>query len=435
MNLWNAPLERWTEALAQTGDRRAYILGSGSQLEFSHDFLAGPAETMAADARDFDAHEGLFFEVGRESSHLFSAFVHRTTRGQSAGGLRFWSYGSFEDLVRDGLRLSRGMGHKNALAGLWWGGGKGIIARRRDVDHRDPEVRRAVYADYGRFVSSLRGLYVTAEDVGTTPADVARLFTTTRHVTCVPPAVGGSGNPSPLTARGVVVAMEAALYHLGRGDLAGKTVAVQGLGNVSSFMVGELLDRGVARVVGTDLDGEVVEEVGRRFADHADRLDLRQTEASDLSILSTACDVLAPNAVGGMLNPRTIPRIRAPLVCGAANNQLEDPERDAVTLAERGILYVPDFLANRMGIVNCANEQYGVFEGDPAIEAHLAKETPDGVFRRTLEVIERAARNERTPADEAVRLADELMVEVHPIWGHRGLQIIRRLVDEEWYRG
>ncbi|MEO1366897.1 MAG: Glu/Leu/Phe/Val dehydrogenase dimerization domain-containing protein, partial [Acidobacteriota bacterium] len=353
----------------------------------------------------------------------------------SAGGLLFWSYDSVEDLVRDGLRLSRGMGHKNALAGLWWGGGKGIIARRRDVDHRDPEVRRAVYADYGRFVSSLRGLYITAEDVGTTPADVARLFTTTRHVTCVPPAVGGSGNPSPLTARGVVVAMEAALHHLGRGELAGKTVAVQGLGNVSSFMVGELLDRGVARVIGTDLDGEVVESVRDRFAARADRLDLRRTEASDLSILAAACDVLAPNAVGGMLNPRTIPGIQAPLVCGAANNQLEDPERDAAALAGRGILYVPDFLANRMGIVNCANEQYGVFEGDPAIEAHLARETPHGVFRRTLEVIERASQTGRTPADEAVRLADELMEELHPIWGHRGLQIIRRLVDEDWHRG
>ncbi|MEM1178443.1 MAG: Glu/Leu/Phe/Val dehydrogenase dimerization domain-containing protein, partial [Acidobacteriota bacterium] len=149
MNLWNASLETWIETLAQTGDRRAYLLGSGPELQISHDFLRGTADVLSAGDRDFDAHEGLFFEIGRESSHLLAAFVHKTTRGQGAGGLRYWSYETFEELTRDGLRLSRGMGHKNALAGLWWGGGKGIIARRRDVDYRDPEVRRAVFGDYG----------------------------------------------------------------------------------------------------------------------------------------------------------------------------------------------------------------------------------------------------------------------------------------------
>ncbi|MEM1180294.1 MAG: hypothetical protein AAGM22_18265, partial [Acidobacteriota bacterium] len=202
---------------------------------------------------------------------------------------------------------------------------------------------------------------------------------------------------------------------------------------VSRSMVGELLDRGVAKVVGTDLDRRTVEAAVDHFG--GDRVDFQQTEAADLSILATACDVLAPNAVGGMLNPRTIPGIQAPLVCGAANNQLEDPARDAALLADRGILYVPDFLANRMGIVNCANEQYGVFDGDPAIEAHLERDTEYGVYRRTLEVIERAARRGRTPAEEAERLAAELMLEEHPIWGHRGLQIIKSLVAEEWHRG
>ena len=431
-NLWHAPLDELMHAMRHSGDRRAYVVQTEKGPVASHDFLADVAEALAADDRDYDGHEGIFFEIGERSDHLLGAFVHKTVRGQAAGGLRFWPYATVEDFVRDGLRLSRGMGHKNALAGLWWGGGKGIIARRDDVDHVEPAIRRDIFQDYGRFVSGLRGLYITAEDVGTRPEDVAQVFVTTRHSTCVPPTVGGSGNPSPLTARGVVVAMEAALAHLGRGGVEGKTIAVQGLGNVSTFMVGELLERGAARIVGCDLDTTSITRTYLRFEADKDRLDLRWRPAEDLSILFEPCDVLAPNAIGGMLRPETIAEIKAPLVCGAANNQLEDPARDARLLADRGILYVPDFLANRMGIVNCANEQYGVFEGDPAIEAHLDRETPYGVYRRTLEVIERAAASGRTPAEEAVELADELMMEPHPIWGHRGRVIIDRLVADRW---
>jgi glutamate dehydrogenase/leucine dehydrogenase len=141
-----------------------------------------------------------------------------------------------------------------------------------------------------------------------------------------------------------------------------------------------------------------------------------------------------PNAVGAGLNPTTIPLIQSKIICGAANNQLEDPRRDARPIEERGILYVPDFLANRMGIVNCANEQYGRFEGDPAITGHLERDTPTGIFRRCLEVIERAGRSGRTTAEEAEALADELSRELHPIWGHRGQRIIDHLVSSGWAR-
>ena len=150
--------------------------------------------------------------------------------------------------------------------------------------------------------------------------------------------------------------------------------------------------------------------------------------------VSTPCDVVAPNAIGGTLNLRTIPTIRAPIVCGAANNQLEDPERDARALAACGVAYVPDFLANRMGIVNCANEQYGYINDDPAIMAHLERETPTGVFQRSLEVFKRAEASGRTTAEEAVALADELMDEPHPLWPHRGQVIINRLVQGGWDR-
>lgn len=433
MELWSAPVESFVRSLREAGLRRAYVVtGRDGEVRGSHPILDDVVAALKSDSRDFDGHEGCFFEIGRDSDHLLTAFVHHTRRGQGAGGLRNWHYDSLEDLVRDGLRLSRGMGHKNALAGLWWGGGKGIVARRPGADYRDPELRAAIYRDYGRFVTELRGCYITAEDVGTRPADMEHVFETTRHATCIPPRVGGSGNPSGLTAKGVVVAMEAALESQGRGSLEGKTIAVQGLGNVASFMIEELLQRGVARIVASDIQQEVVDRAVARFGDS--RVEARVSAPEDASILADACDVLAPCAVGAVLNPRTIPTLKTPIVCGAANNQLEDPARDAELLAQANILYVPDFLANRMGIVNCANEAYGVFPGDPAIAAHLQRDTTFGVFQRTLEVIDRARRAGRPPAEEAVRLADELSQELHPIWGHRGAQIIDFLVESGWER-
>jgi glutamate dehydrogenase/leucine dehydrogenase len=325
------------------------------------------------------------------------------------------------------------MGHKNALAGLWWGGGKGVIARRPDLDHRDAARRRAIYRDYGRFITGLRGCYVTAEDAGTTADDMAHVFETTRHTTCVPAEVGGSGNPSILTARGVVVAMEAALAARGLGTLEGKTVASEGLGNVARHMISPLLERGVARIIGADVDTHAVEQARKQHGD--ERFEARLVAPDDHSMLGQLCDIVAPNAIGATLNPTTIPTIEARIVCGAANNQLEDPARDAAALAARGVVYVPDFLANRMGIVNCANEQYGSFEDDPAIVDHLSRDAPTGIFLRTVTVLERAAESGRTPADEAERLAEDLSDEPHPIWGNRGQQIIDALIRGDWERG
>ena len=332
--------------------------------------------------------------------------------------------------VRDGLRLSRGMGHKNALAGLWWGGGKGVIARRPGVDHQDPSLRAKIYRDYGRFVTGLRGCYVTAEDAGTTAEDMSSIFETTRHTSCIPPSRGGNGNPSELTAAGVVVAMEAGLEWLGLGDLKGKSLAMEGVGNVSRFMIRDLLKRGVARIVGTDIDEQALAMAHQLYPQAP--LELRRVGFGDQSALAEPCDVLVPNAVGGSLNAESIPKIQAKLVCGAANNQLADPSTDAQRLAEQGILYLPDFLANRMGIVNCANEQYGCFPNDPAIQSHLQREPSWGIYQRSLEIFRRAEAAGRTPADEAVVLADELSEELHPIWGDRSWRIIQALLKEGW---
>ena len=415
--------------LSGLGLRRASFILQGESLLASHPALSPLAAELVANRRDFDGHEAVFLELGQKTSSLLAAFLHRTVRGQGAGGVRRWPYATLGALLDDGLRLSRGMGRKNALAGLWWGGGKGIIA----ATERDSVDRAAVYEDYGRFVTSLRGYYVTAEDVGTQPSDMAAIFRTTRFVTCVPPELGGSGNPSFATARGVVSAMEAAVAACLGGDLAGRSVAVQGLGNVARAMIGELLERRVERIVASDIDARQLETARARFAADGARLSLRQVAADDTGIYREPVDVFAPSALGGVLNPETIPLITAKIVCGAANNQLLDDQRDDQLLADRGIVYVPDFVANRMGIVNCANEQYGVLPEDPSVLRHFDPAWDNSLWAITTRVLERARLERITTTRAANALADELGAVPHPLWPGRGQQIRNALVRERWH--
>ncbi|MBV1857026.1 MAG: hypothetical protein KUG77_01350 [Nannocystaceae bacterium] len=411
---------------------RGYVVrrAASGRLESSHPFLDPVREFFEHDTRDFLDHEGVFFEVGGESGALLTAFVHRTRRGQAAGGLRHWPYPTLGALVRDGLRLAVGMTRKNAMAGLWWGGGKGIVARRDDVDWRDRGYRDLVYAEYGRFVSSLGGCYVTAEDAGTTPPDMQAVFAGTRHTTCIPADQGGSGNPSGPTATGVVCAMEAALDVAQQGTLAGKRIAMQGAGNVATFMMSALLERGVASIVASDINESRIAELRSRF--EGAPVELRHCSPDDLSIFETPCDVFAPNALGGVLNPSTIERLHTGIVCGAANNQLLDDRRDMDALVRREITYVPDFVANRMGIVNCANEAYGHVPNDPAIARHLQRDWGQSVFNMTRRVLLRAQQTGTTTAEAANALADDLGAQLHPIWPLRGQQIIEGLVENGW---
>jgi glutamate dehydrogenase/leucine dehydrogenase len=410
--------------------RRAYLVRSPdtARLEASHPLLA---ELAAGTAKlpDFAEHEGVFFEIGRRSGALLSATLHKTIRGQGAGGVRHWPYATVGELVRDGLRLSRGMGRKNALAGLWWGGGKGVIARAAGDRYRDAAYRRALYEDYGAFVTSLRGAYVTAEDVGTTPPDMAAIYATTRFVTCIPEAVGGSGNPSPATAKGVLCAMEASLDHLGLGALDGKRVAVHGAGNVGASLIGELVQRG-ARVVVTEVSAAQCEAVRARFAGAP--VEVRLVAAGDTSVLEEECDVVSPSALGGVLNPETIPKLRCRIVCGAANNQLLLEGRDDRALQDRGITFVPDFVASRMGIVSCANEQYGSLPDDPAILRHFGRTWENAVYVVTRKILEAAARDRVTTTEAATALADELSQVPHPIFPHRSAELVQALLRERW---
>ncbi len=418
--------------LEREGIRRFFLVRGEDpdRLIASHPVLEPLAGFVWSDERDHDAHEAIFGQIAPETGVLQAAFVHRTCRGQSAGGLRFWTYPTVEAFLRDGLRLSQGMTLKSALAGLWWGGGKGVMARGTGGDPADPATRRRIYEEYGAFVTGIGGCYVTAEDVGTTPGDMEAIFRTTRFATCVPPSVGGSGNPSPVTALGVAEGIAAALDHRGMGSIAGKTVALQGIGEVGRRLAGALAAAGAARIVAADIDA-------RREATLRDEvpgipLEFRLVERGDASILAEPCDVLAPCATGGVLGPETIPRIRAKIVCGAANNQLEDARRDDRALAARGIDYLPDFLVNRMGIVQCADEQYGVIDDDPRIGRHLGREWDNSVYNLSRRVLREAAELERTPQQVALEIAERRSHELHPLWGHRGRQIIDAVVRSDW---
>lgn len=450
-----APLsERTPEAVAaylkSIGIKRFFFVPDPEVgVRASHPELAEIAAFLAADRIDYDAHEGIFCEVSAHADVIHGAFVHRTARGQGQGGTRFWSYHHFSDFLNDGIRLSRGMTYKNALAGIWWGGGKGVISRPANLSTGAQDLRTAIFEEYGRFISSLQGCYITAEDVGTNTDDMASIFSETRFITCIPRAKGGSGNPSAMTAHGVVRGMEAGLDFLSgarrqdgdstQSPLSGRHVVVQGVGHVGEVIVDLVLKAG-ARVTATDISAQRLDALRDRW--HGQPVELICVKPGDITPLDVECDVLCPAATGGALNPETIPLLNTPLVCGAANNQLEDPDRDGEALARRGITYLPDFLVNRMGIVNCANEQYGYVRGDEALYRHLNYQWESSVYQTSLRVLSRAQDEGTHPHHAAVTTAEELSWINHPIWGHRGREIIRCLTGEhrdvqiaEWLEG
>lgn len=447
IQLLDLPPYELAQHLRAQGVRRFCFTSHEGQARASHPLLNSVADHLNRDGVDFEGHEGLFFEVSALEDVIHGAFVHRTCRGQGQGGTRFWSYQRFGDMLNDGVRLSKGMTHKNALAGIWWGGGKGVISRPKGGDLTDEARRAALFNEYGRFISSLKGCYITAEDVGTNTTDMANIADETRFITCIPKARGGSGNPSSATAMGVVRGLEAAFAYMegereGEGApseslLKEKHIVVQGAGHVGEVIITLLLEAGT-RVTATDINpvrvSELEAKLQARFG--ADQVTVRCTAPDDLSPLSWPCDALCPAAMGAVLSPETIATLQTKIICGAANNQLKDPQRDGPDLASRGVLYLPDFLVNRMGIVNCADEQYGYIGDDPSsderLARHLGYDWPQSVYQTSLRVLARAEQQGEDPHRSAVTLARELSFELHPIWGHRGQEIIRHLSEGSW---
>lgn len=273
--------------------------------------------------------------------------IHDSRLGPALGGCRFVHYDTDEAAVVDALRLARGMTYKAALAGLGHGGGKSVIIRPKA--HFD---RVALFRAFGRFLEDLRGHYITAEDSGTGLEDMEVIRTVTKNVTGVDMANGGSGDPSPFTALGVRRGIEACVkFKLGKDSLAGVHVAIQGVGHVGYYLCKELHGAG-AKLTVADVDALKAERAQREFGASIVSLD---------EIFGVKCDVFAPCALGSALNDETIPRIKATIVAGAANNQLAEP-RHGDDLHARGILYAPDYAINAGGLVNVAQEVLGYDE-------------------------------------------------------------------------
>ncbi len=312
------------------------------------------------DAPDFDGHEQVVFCHDREAGLSAIIAIHDTTLGPALGGCRMWPYASDDEALADVLRLSRAMTYKHALAGTAQGGGKAVVIG----DSRTDKTAGLFHA-LGRFVDTLGGRYVVAEDVGTSVGDMAHLRQATRHVAGL---AEGTGDPSPLTAWGVFFGIKAAVRHkLGRNGLEGLKVAVQGLGHVGRALCGYLRDAGVSLAV-TDIDGAAVERAVAEYAAEAVAPD---------DIYGIDADVFAPCALGGILNDATIPLIAAPIVAGAANNQLAESGHGD-ELASRGILYAPDYAINAGGVINIS------FEGD--YDRARAMKRTEAIFETMMEI-------------------------------------------------
>ena len=332
-----------------------------------------------------DGHERILFAQDAGSGLKAIIAVHSTVLGPALGGTRFYPYEREEDALADALRLSRAMTRKNAAAGLDHGGGKGVIIG----DPRSLKSEGLLRA-YGRAVESLGGAYLTAEDVGTTTADMEVIARETRYVTGMARDAGGSGDPSPTTALGLMAAMRGVGRSLwGSTDLTGRHVAVQGVGKVGGAFARMLADAG-ARLTIADVNVEAVESLAREIG---------AAVADPASIHTVDCDVFAPCALGGALNPETVPELRCAAIVGSANNQLAT-DGIAADLASRGILYVPDFIVNAGGVINLAEEVGHEYEGERANQRVHAIETT------VAQLLARAGERGSTPLDEAIALAD-----------------------------
>jgi leucine dehydrogenase len=336
--------------------------------------------------REFDGHERVVFGYDEPTGLRSIIAIHSTVLGPSAGGCRMWAYESTTEAVTDVLRLSRGMSYKNAMAGLPFGGGKAVIIGDSRKG-KSPDLFQA----YGRFVGSLGGQYITAEDVGTTTADMEQVARVTSFVSGLGRKSGeAGGDPAPKTALGVFLGLKtAAKYRLGRSDLEGLSVAIQGVGGVGYHLCRLLAAEGVKLRV-ADVRQAAVLRVSDEF---------KATVVPVDSILYEDVDVVAPCALGAILNAESIPLMRARIVAGAANNQLAE-EKDGTALQLAGVLYAPDYVVNAGGIISVAREYKG-----GATEAQVTAEI-HGIPGRLTEIFERARRDGRPTnvvADEMAR--------------------------------
>jgi len=337
------------------------------------------------EAREFDNHEQVLFVNDPDVGLRAIIAIHNTHLGPALGGCRMWPYATEAEALRDVLRLSRGMTYKSAVLDCGLGGGKSVIIGDAHSE-KSPELFHAL----GKAIDSLNEKYIVGEDIGTNPLDMREILTETRCVSCLLEEDGGYGDPAPMTALGVFSAIEAGLEHtLGTRDLDGVRVAVQGVGNVGRHLCRLLAEAGAKLTVSDVHEANLQEPVDEFGA---------QVSAPE-SIYQADVDVFAPCAMGAILNNETIPQLRAKVVAGAANNQL-DREEHGQMLADRGIAYLPDYVANGGGLISCAAEWY---------RNELAEVPGDvrGIYDTCKTVLELADSSGVTTGAAADRIAEE----------------------------
>ncbi len=342
------------------------------------------------DLPDFDEHEGVHLFRDVKSGLTAVIAVHSTTLGPAAGGVRFWHYADNGRAITDALRLSRGMSYKNAMADLPLGGGKGVVL----ADQPGATITEAQLVAFGDAVESLGGKYVTAEDVGMSEDRMKTIATRTRHVSGLPVAAGGAGgDPGPFTAMGVYLGVRAAAKRaLGTDSMQGVHIAIQGIGSVGGGLA-RLLAKDGAKLTIADVHLDKARTMGAELG--------ADVVASD-TVLATACDIVSPNALGAVLDEVSIARLDCKAVAGGANNQLAHAAHGAL-LAERGILYAPDYVINAGGIINVGLEYLG--HGDRAeVESRITR-IPD----RLVQVWDEADRTGRPSSDVADSIARRLI--------------------------
>jgi len=326
-------------------------------------------------------HEQVELWTDAASNYRGIIAIHSTALGPAVGGTRFWNYATDEEASTDALRLSKGMSYKNAMAGLPFGGGKAVI-----IGDNKTTDREKIFRAHGRFVESLKGRYITAEDIGTRPSDMEYVALETSYVAGLP---GRSGDPSPVTARGVFRALQACAQHRwGSIDLSSRTVAIQGCGSTGYSLAKELHEAG-AKLIVSDIDQERVARMPADFGAEGVPVD---------RIMSVEADIFSPCAMGGILNDETIPKLAAEIIVGSANNQLLAP-RHGDELNERGILYAPDYVANAGGMINGSRELLGWDTEKAFAKVHELYDT-------MLELLERAKLEGIAPFRKADEMAE-----------------------------
>ena len=337
-------------------------------------------------------HEQVMFCTDQNTGLNAIIAIHNTTLGPSLGGTRLWNYNSHEEAVIDALRLSRGMTYKSAISGLNLGGGKAVL-----IGDASKLKNEAYWRRYGRFVNNLGGKYITAEDVNTSSKDMEYIYMETKHVTGVPEYLGGSGDPSPITAYGVYVGMKAACKKVyGSDSLAGKKVLVQGAGNVGRTLIDHIIEEG-GKVYLSDINENNIKLVVGKHPG----VEVLNND----NIFETEFDIYAPCALGASVNTDSINKMKCAIIAGAANNQLADENVHGPMLVQKGITYVPDFLINAGGIINISVELEGYNRA-------RAIGIVDKIYDRTLDNFALAAKENIHTQLAAMKMAEKRLQDI-----------------------